>query len=442
MANNAKILIVEDDISFASFLRTILEEEGHVVKVFYDPEVALKALIDFSPHLIISDLKMPKMDGIIFIEKAKKILPNSAFIIITAFGSIPSAVEAIKKGALDYITKPLPSPEEFLEMVKSILISQRDETSIRERKIESEEIPYDILFAGMEDVYKVIQEVAKTDTTLILYGETGTGKSAIAKAIHKMSERKGEFIEINCASIPESLIESELFGYEKGAFSGAIKQKPGKIEIAKDGTLFLDEIGELTPSVQAKFLKVLQNKSFERLGGLEILKTNARFITATNKDLKQMVKDGKFREDLYFRLNVFPIKLPSLRDRRNSILKIAEYLINKISLRLGKEIKKLDEKSLQIIKTYSFPGNIRELENMLERAIILSNSKEIEIKSDILNETEFNDLKSLEKKAIIEALKNAGGNKKQAANILGISLRALYYKIKEYKIEENNFSDI
>ncbi len=442
MSNNARILIVEDDISFASFLRTILEEEDYSVKVFYDPEVALKSIFEFSPHLIISDLKMPKMDGVIFIEKARQILPKSAFIIITAFGSIPSAVEAIKKGALEYITKPLPSPEEFLEMVKRILSSHRHETSFIDRKVEPEEIPHDILFAGMEDVYKIIQEVAKTDTTLILYGETGTGKSAIAKAIHKMSERKGEFIEINCASIPESLIESELFGYEKGAFSGAIKQKPGKIELAQDGTLFLDEIGELTPSVQAKFLKVLQNKSFERLGGLEILKTNARFITATNKDLKQMVKDGKFREDLYFRLNVFPIKLPSLRDRRNSIPKIAEYLIKKISFRLGKENKKLDDKSLEIIKTYSFPGNIRELENMLERAIILSNSKEIEIKPDILNETELNDLKSLEKKAIIEALKNSGGNKKQAANILGISLRTLYYKIKEYKIEENNFSDI
>lgn len=442
MANNPRILIVEDDISFASFLKTILEEEGYFTKVFYDPELALESVLDFSPHLIISDLKMPKMNGIVFIEKVKKILPNSAFIIITAFGSIPSAVEAIKKGAIDYITKPIPSPEEFLEMVKNILISQKSEISLRERKNETEEIPYDILFAGMEDVYRIIQEVAKTDITLIIYGETGTGKSAIAKAIHKMSERKGQFIEINCASIPESLIESELFGYEKGAFSGAFKLKPGKIELAKNGTLFLDEIGEITPSFQAKLLKVLQNRNFERLGGLEILKTNARFITATNKDLKQMVQDGKFREDLYFRLNVFPIKLTSLRERRDSIPKIAEYLIKKISIRLGKETKKLGDKSLQIMKTYPFPGNIRELENMLERAIILSNSEKIEIEPDILDKTESSDLKSLEKKAIIEALKRAGWNKKQAANILGISLRALYYKIKEYKIEENSFSDI
>ncbi|MCX7988874.1 MAG: sigma-54 dependent transcriptional regulator [Thermodesulfovibrio sp.] len=435
MAHNSRILIVEDDISFASFLRTILEDEGYQVKVFHDPDVALKSVLSFSPHLVISDLKMPKMDGIHFIERAKEILPETVFIIITAFGTIPSAVEAIKKGAIDYITKPLSSPEEFLELIKKNLSSAIKISSISEVDTKSEEIPYDILFAGIEQIYRIIKEVAKTDTTLILYGETGTGKSAIAKAIHKMSGRKGDFIEINCASIPESLIESELFGYEKGAFSGAIKQKPGKIELAKDGTLFLDEIGELTPAVQAKFLKVLQDKSFERLGGLENIKTNARFITATNKDLKQMVKDGKFREDLYFRLNVFPINIPPLRERRPSILKIAEYLINKISRRLGKENKRLNDKSIEAIKTYTFPGNIRELENMLERAIILSSSEYIEIKPETINDLEFDNLKAMEKKAIMEALKNTGGNKKEAANFLGISLRTLYYKIKEYKIE-------
>lgn len=435
MAHNSRILIVEDDISFASFLRTILEDEGYQVKVFHDPDVALKSVLSFSPHLVISDLKMPKMDGIHFIEKAKEILPETVFIIITAFGTIPSAVEAIKKGAIDYITKPLSSPEEFLELIKKNLSSVIKISSISEVDTKSEEIPYDILFAGIEQIYRIIKEVAKTDTTLILYGETGTGKSAIAKAIHKMSGRKGDFIEINCASIPESLIESELFGYEKGAFSGAIKQKPGKIELAKDGTLFLDEIGELTPAVQAKFLKVLQDKSFERLGGLENIKTNARFITATNKDLKQMVKDGKFREDLYFRLNVFPINIPPLRERRPSILKIAEYLINKISRRLGKENKRLNDKSIEAIKTYTFPGNIRELENMLERAIILSSSEYIEIKPETINDLEFDNLKAMEKKAIMEALKNTGGNKREAANFLGISLRTLYYKIKEYKIE-------
>ncbi len=321
MSHNAKIVIVEDDSSFASFLKTILEEERYDVKVFYDPETALKNIKNLSPNLIITDLKMPKMNGIEFIEKASDIV-DTKFIVITAFGTIPSAVEAIKRGAVDYITKPLSSPEEFLKKIEKILKT----TSHTE---ELEIPPYEILFAGIENVYYMIKEVAKTDTTVILYGETGTGKSAIAKAIHIISGKKGAFVEINCASIPETLIESELFGYEKGAFSGAIKQKYGKIELAQNGTLFLDEIGELTPSIQAKFLKVLQDKSFERVGGLETIKTNARFITATNRDLKQMVKDGKFREDLYFRLNVFPITIPPLRERKQQINKISEYLIEK-----------------------------------------------------------------------------------------------------------------
>lgn len=430
MLNHPRVVIVEDDISFASFLKTILEEEGYDVTVFYNPETALKDILNFSPLLIITDLKMPKMDGIKFIEKAKEILPHTEFIVITAFGSIPSAVEAIKKGAIDYITKPLSSPEDLLERVKKVLTNR----TIPYYTEHSTLPPYEILFAGIEDVYKAIREVAKTDTTLILYGETGTGKSAIAKAIHIMSGKKGAFIEINCASIPESLIESELFGYEKGAFSGAIRQKPGKIELAQNGTLFLDEIGELTAPVQTKFLKVLQDKSFERLGGLEVIKTNARFIAATNKDLKQMVREGKFREDLYFRLNVFPITIPPLRERRQHIVRIAEYLIERISAKLGKPAKKLSKDSMETIINYQFPGNIRELENILERSIIMSNSEEIEVKIEEIF-TENEDLKSIEKKAIIEALKKTGGNKKQASQLLGISLRTLYYKIKEFGLE-------
>jgi len=427
MSNFKRIFIVEDDTSFASFLKTILEDEGYIVKIYHDPETALKNIVSFSPHLVITDLKMPKMDGIKFIERAKDIISDAYFIVITAFGTIPSAVEAMKKGAIDYITKPLSSPEDFLALVNKTINKTAEKVY---------DLPPDeILFAGIEDVYRMVKEVAKTDTTLIFYGETGTGKSLIAKAVHYMSGRKGSFIEINCASIPESLIESELFGYEKGAFSGAVKQKLGKIELAQDGTLFLDEIGELTPAVQVKFLKVLQDKSFERLGGLEIIKTNARFITATNKDLKLMVKEGKFREDLYFRLNVFPITIPPLRQRRNHIQKIAEYLTDKISRRLGKEAKKLSKASLEILLTYSFPGNIRELENMLERGIILSKGQEIEIKIDETVDYEGDDLKAIEKKAIIEAIKKTGGNKKQASELLGISLRKLYYKIKEYGIE-------
>jgi len=427
MSDNFKIIIVEDDFSFASFLKTILEEEGYAVRVFNDPEIALKNIKDFLPHLVITDLKMPKMDGIKFIERASEVV-ESEFIVITAFGTIPSAVEAIKKGALDYITKPLSSLEEFLERIRKILKKEPNSADFGLP-------PYEILFAGIEDVYEMIKKVAKTDTTVILYGETGTGKSAIAKAIHIMSGKKGAFVEINCASIPETLIESELFGYEKGAFSGAIKQKLGRIELAQNGTLFLDEIGELSPPIQAKFLKVLQDKSFERVGGLKPLKTNARFITATNRDLKQLVKEGKFREDLYFRLNVFPITIPPLRERKQHIIKIAQYLIEKISEKFGEDKKQLSKSSIESIKNYHFPGNIRELENILERGIILSRGEEIEIKIERDIGFSERDLKSLEKKAILEALKKTGGNKQKASELLGISLRTLYNKIKEFGIK-------
>uniref|UniRef100_A0A7C4EQP1 Sigma-54-dependent Fis family transcriptional regulator n=1 Tax=Thermodesulfovibrio aggregans TaxID=86166 RepID=A0A7C4EQP1_9BACT len=426
MSNSARIFIVEDDTSFASFLETILKEEGYITKVFNDPEKALKEIREFSPEVVITDLKMPKMDGIKFIEKARDFLPDTEFIVITAFGTIPSAVEAMKKGAIDYITKPLSSPEIFLEIIGNTL----------KKKTETQGLPpNEILFAGIEDVYRMIKEAAKTDTTLILYGETGTGKSAIAKAIHIMSGRKGSFIEINCASIPETLIESELFGYEKGAFSGAFKQKPGKIELANNGTLFLDEIGELSMAVQAKLLKVLQDKSFERVGGVETIKTNVRFITATNRDLREMVKEGRFRQDLYFRINVFPLHIPPLRERRAHIQKIAEYLADRICFKLGKKTMRLSNSSMQILKTYSFPGNIRELENMLERAIILSKKDEIDIKIEGYVNSEKGELKAVEKKTIIDALRKTGGNKKKASEILGISLRTLYYKIKEYGLK-------
>ncbi len=435
MSKNPQILIVEDDSSFLTFLETVLEEEGFDVVGFKDAESALIYLPELKPKLVITDLKLPGMDGLAFLEKAKRILPDSEFIVITAFGSIPSAVSALKKGAVDYLTKPLSSPDELLVKVKTLL---------RERKGD-EDIPFElppfaILFAGLEELYEKILEIAPTNATVLLLGETGTGKSALAKAIHHLSGRKGLFVEINCASLPENLVEAELFGYEKGAFTGAVKTKPGKLELARDGTLFLDEISEMSLTIQAKFLRVLQDKTFERLGGLETLKTNARFIVATNKNLKKLVEEEKFREDLYYRINVIAFTLPPLRERKEHLLKIAEYLIEKKAKVLNKEPKPLSETAKKKLLNYNFPGNIRELENLIERALLLSKGPylEVEIEEASSFHSESKDIKSLEdleKEAILKALKETGGNKKEAAKKLGIALRTLYYKLKAYNIE-------
>ncbi|MFN3505393.1 MAG: sigma-54-dependent transcriptional regulator [Caldimicrobium sp.] len=440
MAKNPPIFIVEDDLSFAEFLETILKEENFEVFTFNEAEQALKALLDHRPLIVLTDLKLPKMDGITFIEKAKKIQPESEFILITAFGTIPSAVSALKKGAYDYLTKPLASPEELLEKINKIL----QEKEIKAIKREFEDLPpFDILFAGMEDLYEKILEVAPTSATILLLGETGTGKSAIAKAIHLLSGRKGPFVEINCASLPENLVEAELFGYEKGAFTGALKTKPGKLELAKEGTLFLDEISEMSLTVQAKFLRVLQDRTFERLGGLETIKTNARVITATNRDLALLVEEKKFREDLFYRINVLSLYIPPLRNRKKALPKILDYVLKQKCAKLARQPKPISEQSLEMFLNYSFPGNIRELENILERAILLSKGDFIEITLDTLTskpQTKFQsfpqlNLKEWERELILKALEDSKGNKQEAAKKLGISLRTLYNKLKEFNID-------
>jgi DNA-binding NtrC family response regulator len=429
-------MVVEDDRSFSFFLKTLLTDSGFDVVVYNDPELALKNLLVEQPDLVLVDLKMPKMSGLTFIERGKRILPFAQFIVITAFGTIPSAVEAIKKGAVDYVTKPIPDTRSFVNKVKEIVE--------RVRKIDSvgEGIPpLDIVFAGMEEVYEKILNVAPTDTTVTLYGETGTGKSLIAKIIHNLSGRKGNFVDVNCASIPETLMESELFGFNKGAFTGALRDKPGKFELADGGTIFLDEIGEMSPALQAKLLKVIQEKKFERIGGLKPINIDVRFIFATNKNLEEMVKEGKFREDLYYRINVFPIYIPPLRARKNHILKITEYIVENVSLRLKKNVRPLSERSINLLLEYDWPGNIRELENVIERSVIISKGDYIELDIgfsgdfSILTSETKEDLKELEKLAIIRALEKSGGNKKKASETLGISLRTLYNKLKKYNLE-------
>ncbi len=435
-----RILVVDDDRAFLLLLTSILRDAGYKVEKASSGEEGIKKIKSFSPHLIIADLKMPGMSGLDLIEKVKTQHPEIEMVMITAYATVDTAVKAMKLGAFDYITKPLKDPEELRQLVARVMEKQqlKLENQLLREQLSQDLPPMDLIFLGMEDLLQEVREVAPTNATVMLYGESGTGKSLIARVIHELSGRQGTFVEINCAAIPETLLEAELFGYERGAFTGATGTKRGKFELAQKGTIFLDEISEMGPSSQAKLLRVLQDGSFERLGGLATIKTDARVIAATNRNLREAIKEKLFREDLYYRLNVFPIEIPPLRERREAIPPLVRYFTASASKRLGKEIKEIPDKVMDKLVKYPWPGNIRELQNVIERAVILS--KEGRLASPRLEEAPGNgedellegSLKDLERKAIEKALEKFGGNRRKAAEYLGISLRTLQYKIKNY----------
>jgi len=452
--NNFRILVVDDEKSLTILLSRILKDAGYQVETALSGEEAQKKIKSFTPNLVITDLKMPGISGLELLKETKKEYPEIDFILLTAYATVENAVEAMKEGALDYLVKPLKNPEELrLTVSKAVehqgLIAARQ---ILKEQIAEDLPPSEILFAGMDYVKREVLEVAPTNATVLLLGESGTGKTLIAKAIHHLSGVKGAFVCLNCGAIPENLIESELFGHEKGAFTGAIKTKRGKFELAQNGTIFLDEIGEMPLAAQAKLLRVLQDRSFERIGGTTVLKTNARIIAATNQDLSKAIEDKRFRQDLYYRLSVFPITLPPLRERKDAIGEIAQYLIRIISAKIGKKISPLTGYDIEILTSYNWPGNVRELYNVLERAIILSKGEKIAL-SSLLDNKRYNKesenklidnniitvvkpLKDIEKEAIIAALKKTGGHRKKTAELLGISVRTLQYKIKQYGLSE------
>ncbi|TAN44011.1 MAG: sigma-54-dependent Fis family transcriptional regulator [Nitrospirae bacterium] len=432
-----RILVVDDEKSFLLLLTKILENEGYEVKGAGDPKTALKVVENFMPYLVITDMKMPEMDGLALMDAITGRGIDTEFIMITAFATVEGAVDVIKKGAVDYITKPLKNPEQLRSVVAKVYERHRILSGCSEDERLKGLPPIGIIFAGMENVLKEVRHVAPTGASVMLYGETGTGKSLIAKVIHSLSGRKGAFVDINCAAIPENLLESELFGYEKGAFTGAVASKKGRFEMADEGTIFLDEISEMSLMLQAKLLKVLQEKTFERLGSVATLKSNARVIAATNRNLAELVSAKRFREDLYYRLNVFPVSIPPLRDRKEHISSIAAFIMQSVAKRFGKDVRGFGPESLGRLVAYQWPGNIRELENHIERAVILAKGQELslpELSGTEQEESADTDLKSVEKVAIEKALIKTDGNRKKAAELLGISLRALQYKIKDYGI--------
>lgn len=441
-----RILVVDDEPSILHLARRILEGAGYQVQTASSGEAALEAITSASPRLVITDLKMPGMSGIELMRKVRAQRPEIDFILFTAFATVENAVEAMKEGAIDYLVKPLKDPEELKISVERVLERQallRANTLWTDRLAEDLP-PNDVIFAGMPGVFEEISQVARTEATVLLLGESGTGKSLIAKVIHHASGRTGPFVSINCAAIPETLIESELFGHEKGAFTGAVKAKRGKFELAEDGSIFLDEIGEMPLTLQSKLLRVLQEKAFERVGGVVTLLTNARVIAATNQDLKEGIREKRFREDLYYRLSVFPIQLPPLRDRPGALPVLSRYLVGRIASRIGKRAPEIGEAAMRAIEAYSWPGNVRELHNVLERAVILHHEGELTIpvltpspgagESPRSDQPEDLDLASLERSAIEKALKRTRGHRAKASEMLGIPLRTLYHKLKRYGI--------
>jgi len=454
----AKILVVDDELNMQLVLKALLKKEGYDVATASDGIEALKVLKSGGVAVIVTDLKMPKLDGVGLLERVIRDYPSTPVIIITAHGTIATAVDALKKGAFDYITKPFERDE-----LKNII-----HKAMRTRRLNEEELlvsPDDIDRQGiigssepMSKIYDTIKRVAPTTTTVLISGETGTGKDLIAYAIHRNSPRRDNpFVKINCAAIAENLIESELFGYEKGAFTGAVSTKPGRFELADKGTLFLDEVGEIPRDMQVKLLRVIQDHEFERVGGLRTIRVDVRLIAATNRNLLQDVKDGRFREDIYYRLNVFPTHIPPLRERREDILPLTEYFIEKFNGKLDREVKHIDSRVKDVLVSYDWPGNIRELENFIERIVLMavgdtitfedippewkSAAEAISLSQKAGQKRPFKDfvkghMEEVEKQTIIQCLDEVGGNVTKAAQRLGLSRKGLQLKMIKYNLRK------
>ena len=436
------ILVIDDDRLIRSFISTVLKEEGHRIEEAGSGNSGLNKLRATDFDLVITDLRMPDRTGLDVLREGRNIRPDARWIIITAYGSIETAVEAMKMGASDYLTKPFGSPDELRHVVKRVLKEAEQEQKISPLSEESEKRypPPETIFLGnrMGAVRKLVEEVAPTSATVLITGPSGTGKELVARLIHRISGRKdGPFVSVHCAALAETLLESELFGHEKGAFTGATATRKGRFELANGGTLFLDEIGEIAPAIQVKLLRILQEREFERVGGMKPISVDTRIISATNRDLQAAVADGRFREDLYYRLNVFPIALPTLKERNEAILPLAEYFAAKFGASFGKKISGFTDAAKAALLAYRWPGNIRELQNVMERAVILSvgviDIAQLNIEASPGEaDTADGRLKSGERELIRKTLLETKGNRRKAAEILGISLRTLQYRIKDY----------
>ena len=450
-----RILIADDHDSLRRGLAQALREASHDVDEAPNGNAAIERLHEGFFDVVVSDLKMGGSTGLDVLKTAKTLHPNCAVILMTAFGSVSTAVEAMKAGAFDYVQKPFEIEEMEVKIAKALEMRQMQNQIDYLRHAQGDIYEFDRIIGSsgaLEKVLGVVRKVAKSNTTVLVRGETGTGKELIAGAIHHNSHRAARnFIKVNCAALQENLLESELFGHEKGAFTGADKQRIGRFEQADGGTLFLDEIGDMSANTQAKILRVLQEHEFERLGGTRTLKVDVRLIAATNRELTSMVASGGFREDLYYRLNVVTIEMPPLRERKDDIGALTNFFVRRFSGELKKKIQGVDNDALKLLMRYHWPGNIRELENAIERAMLLTDGPQIRMEDLRLGETVTSSprdavsivkipptgipLEEVERLTLIEALKMSNWVQKDAAELLSISPRVMNYKIKTLGID-------
>ncbi len=451
----SSILVVEDKDSVRRMLADTLTTKGHAVEVARNGHSAIEKAKSTRFDLILTDLKLPEMDGLEVLSAIKESDPETPVIVMTAFGTIETAVSAMKRGAFDFLTKPF-DPDHLNVLIDRALENRRllAENSLLRNELATR-IGYNQIIGSsqvMIEVEALVKKVACSETTVLFQGESGTGKELFAAGVHQLSPRKDKpYITINCAAIPRELLENELFGSEQGAFTSSHRLKLGKFEIADGGTVFLDEVGDMDMSLQAKLLRFLQQKTFERLGGTKEISVDVRVIAATNIDLKAAIENKAFREDLYYRLSVFPINIPPLRDRRDDIPKLAEYFISKYCTEMKKPVKKLSQESLKLLDRYNWPGNVRELENTVERAIILCESRyigpehmairipsdqDIRLRDDAgLKEIGQHAQMQAERALIVRVLEQTRGNKRKTAEILKIDYTTLFEKLKRYNIE-------
>jgi two-component system, NtrC family, response regulator AtoC len=450
-SSKGRILIVDDESNARAALSEILDEEGYATETAADGFKALGKLEEFGPDVILTDLKMPGLDGIAFMEKARTAAPGAVFVVMTAFGTISSAVDAMRKGAENYLLKPLDPGalgavvERAMEKAKLLQETQRLRDRLRERNAFSHIVSSD---PKMNGVLELVAQVGPSRASVLITGESGTGKELIAEAIHLASPRaKAPFVRLHCAALSESLLESELFGHERGAFTGAVGRRDGRFKTADGGTLFLDEIGEVSPAVQVKLLRFLQEKTFERVGGNETLKVDVRVIAATNRDLGAEIKKGTFREDLFYRLNVVTVELPPLRERKGDVPTLASFFLRRYAAENGKHIDTLSDDALETLREYGWPGNVRELENAVERAVVLCDGPVVQknhLPSSVVPSEDRGGappipgttIADLERYAILKTLEACGGSTSKAATVLGVSPRKIQYKLHEYAKEE------